>query len=356
MANIYDYLDKYGDILFSDKKFNEIDACILSCMSYLELDGIVSSGREYTTLFWAMKEFCTDAKRREYNTRGIPQKDMFYLAKVLMNKKRYQNILLYNYVYKVTFDEQFGALTMKLDDGTTFVSFEGTDNNIVGWEEDTKLCYSYPVPCQIDAIKYLDKAITIFEKNVIVGGHSKGGHLALIASMNANFFDRDKIKKIYSFDGPGLRKQNINSLKYKKVEKKLNLIMPNYSIVGLLLRHTDDFTVVKSNKKGINAHNPFNWEVKDDEFVRTELSSLSKKIDNSLTIWLDDHDDKHRKQMCTAIFDIFRELEIYKTRDLLSVKNLFSVIKKSRKLDDETKDILLDFIKSNVSRIREKNK
>lgn len=351
MANVYDYLNKYGDTLFSDKKFNEIDAIILSCFSYLELDGIVKNDRNYVSLFWALKEFCNDKKRVEYNDRSSTQKEMFYLAKILMNKKRYQNILLYNYEYKVTFDEQFGAISMKLDDDTVFVSFEGTDNNMVGWEEDMRIFYSYPVAAETDAIKYLSKTITLKDKNVIVGGHSKGGHLALIASMNVNFFDRDKISKIYSIDGLGIRKENIESLKYKRIENKINLIVSNYTFVGLMLRHTDNFKVVKTNKKGFSAHNPFNWEINDDKLVDSKLSVISKRVDDSLTTWLDDHDDKQRRKMCNAVFEIFKELDIVKTKDLLSAKKLFNVVSKSTKLDQETRNILLDFIKYNITNI-----
>lgn len=352
MGSVYDYLDKYGDMLFSEKKFNDIDGLILSCLSYLEFGNIVPNNRNYITLFWALKELCTDKNRRLYNNRNSTQKETFYVAKVLMNKKRYQNILLYNYEYKVTFDEQFSALTMKLDDGTIFVSFEGTDNNIVGWEEDTKLVYNYPNQNQIDATKYLDRSITIFDKKVIVGGHSKGGHLALIASMNLNIFDRDKIVKIYSIDGLGLRKENINSLKYEKVESKLKLIVPNYSIVGMLLRHTNDYIVAKSSRKGFYAHCPFYWEIDDDKLVTTELSSLSKKLDESVSLWLNDHNDEERKRMCSAVFDIFRECNITKTNDILKAKNLFPLIHKSIKLDKETKDIIKNFIKFNVDYIK----
>ena len=47
-------------------------------------------------------------------------------------------------MYIVNSEMQFGALTMKLPDKSTFIAFAGTDSSIVGWEEDFKMAYMYP--------------------------------------------------------------------------------------------------------------------------------------------------------------------------------------------------------------------
>ena len=70
-------------------------------------------------------------------------------------------------------------------------------------------------------IKYLNKVVSIFDKKVIVAGHSKGGHLAIVSSMYSNFIVRSKIKAIYNFDGPGLREEQIDTKKYRNIENKI---------------------------------------------------------------------------------------------------------------------------------------
>ena len=102
---------------------------------------------------------------------------------------------------------------------------------MVGWEEDFKLSYEFPVPAQTDAIKYLNKNISLFDKKVIVCGHSKGGNLSLVGSMYTNFLKRTKIKEIYSFDGPGLRKKEFLSKRFKQTEKKYKHFICNQSMI-----------------------------------------------------------------------------------------------------------------------------
>ena len=70
---------------------------------------------------------------------------------------------------------------------------------------------------------------------VIVCGHSKGGNLALTASLGTGLLKRHKIKAIYSFDGPGLRKEEFSSFNYKNISKKLINIVPSQSMIGVLL-------------------------------------------------------------------------------------------------------------------------
>ena len=96
----------------------------------------------------------------------------------------------------VNSDMQFGALTMKLSDKSIFVAFAGTDSSIIGWEEDFKMTYLYPGASQKYASVYLNKAISLLDKKVRVGGHSKGGNLAICATMNAHFWIRKKVVKI----------------------------------------------------------------------------------------------------------------------------------------------------------------
>lgn len=356
MSDIYGYIKRYGNTLFSEKKFNEVDSTILTNVSYFDFEGIVPEDNEVITLNDALKFLLKNIDFKIYLKQGLFQKELFKMLKLLIDKSRYKNILLSNYVYNLSSDKQFCAMKMTLPDGTIYVCFEGTDHNVVGWEEDFALAYRFPVPAHIDAINYLNSVIKFRDKKVIVGGHSKGGNLAMVASMYAKWYIRLKIKTVYNLDGPGLRKKEINSLRFKLMNRKMIYIIPNYSIVGLLLRHGNNYHVIKSSVIDFRAHCIFYWKVEKDSFVDAELSNLSKKLDESVTIWLDEHSDEEREKMCNALFGILKELHIDNLLDTAKFRNLLAIIKTSKKMDQSTKNMFIDFIKFNIEYCFFKNK
>lgn len=348
MENIFDYIEDNGNYLFEEKEFNSIDALILSTISYVEFNGIIENKRNYISLSDALEKFISDCDYKGFVSRGFVNKEVFKLARYLINKKRYKDIKCYYYVHNVTNDSQFSAITMKLNDGTIFVGFEGTDHNLVGWEEDFALSYTFPVPAHKDAIKYLNKVVSIFDKKVIVAGHSKGGHLAIVSSMYSNFLIRSKIKAIYNFDGPGLREEQIDTKKYRNIENKILHIVPNCSIFGLLLNHGENYYVVKSKSKDIYAHSVFTWFIQDSDFVYTELSEFSKKLEYSIKLWLEEHDDIEREKMVKEIFKLLKSLEINNFFEIFKMKNIFTLIKNSRTMDEGTKEMLKNFVVFNI--------
>ncbi len=356
MTNIMDYVKKYGDISFDEEEFNEVDAAILSLISYIDFSGIIGMNKKGQYLRNALDYFLTYYDLKSFAKKGVARKDIIKLCRLIKDKARYKDILLYNYVYKLGFDEQFGAITMKLPNKTVIINYEGTDHNLVGWEEDFAMCYRNLVPSERDAIKYINKSVSLFDKEVIVLGHSKGGHLSMVAGMGAILPIRIKIKKIYNFDGPGLRKEIIKSHKYKRIKDRLNYIVPNHSIVGLILRHDDNIKVVKSVKKDLSAHSIFNWEVLDYAFKDAVLSRLSKNLDSSIVMWLDSHEDCEREKIGKAIFEFLRKNGLNDVSNLIKIRTLFMLLKNSKELDNETKKVLGNFIKFNVDYMKQNKK
>lgn len=79
-------------------------------------------------------------------------------------------------------EEQFAALTIDTGDGARFVSYRGTDSTLVGWKEDFNMSYQTPVPAQRSAAEYLSDALRRWGGPLRLGGHSKGGNLAVYAA------------------------------------------------------------------------------------------------------------------------------------------------------------------------------
>jgi hypothetical protein len=340
MTYLNDYLKKYRDITFAEEKLNDIDIAIFTQLTYIDyIEGFNTTLNEYLE---------TSLKNKNLLKNNIKKEDLIESIKLIIDSNRYKDILIKNPTYILKKDEQFGAFTLILSDNTKIICFEGTDHNMVGWEEDFKLSYQFPVPAQTDAIKYLNDNISLFDKNVIVCGHSKGGNLALVGSMFTSIFKRNKIKQIYSFDGPGLRKREIESKRFKKTEKKYKHFICNQSMIGLLLRHTNKHMVIKSSKRGMLAHSLYYWQINDKYFLISELSESSKKFDNNVLKWLEGHNDEERKKLVNNMFKAFNNLGIERITDSIKLKNTIKIVKEMKNLDESSKDLLVDFIKYNI--------
>ena len=342
--NLFSFIDKYGNYTFDEVAFTEVDNIIMSMLSYLDLEGIVSSNRvNKRTIQEVGDNFFRTYSKEQKNIISI--KNAIKVFRYIKDTKRYKDLLLYNYVYKTSGDSQFGALTIELNKKLVYVSFEGTDHLIGGWKEDFMLSYMFPVMSQKRAINYVNRNFLMSGKKIILGGHSKGGNLALVAGMYANIFVRKKIVKIYNNDGPGLLLDQIESKNYLRILSKLVHMIPNYSIVGIMMRHGDDMEVVRSFRKSAYSHDPTTWVVNDLAFERSKLSTFSEFFDKRLLEWLMKYDKKQRKSFFEGLFMIFERVKIDSLIDIMDNKKLvLKVLSESKELDNETKTILRELI------------
>lgn len=340
--NYFRFIDKYGCYSFSEVPFTEVDNIIFSALSYIDFNGIVSRNCFHKiTIKEAGELFFKSYTKKEKNILSI--KNAIKLLKNIMLTRRYGDLLLYNYVYEVGGDEQFSAVTIEINSRLVYVSFEGTDQMISGWKEDFMLSYKFPVLAQRKAIDYMNKNFLFRRKEIIVGGHSKGGNLALVSAMYCNFLVRDKIKKVYNNDGPGLLLEQIESKYYKYVEKKLIHIIPNYSIFGLLLCNSGNYIVIRSARRGLLAHDLSSWVVGEKEFERTQLSAFSKKLDEEFVEWMTKYDKQEREKFVVSLFEIFDKVGIDSLIDIMENKKLvFHLISVSKDMDKGTKVIVRD--------------
>jgi len=343
-VTIIDYIDKYGDYLFDDISFNEIDNVIFSVLSYIDFDGIVE---DKITINEAGRLFFSKYNKRELNNNIIGVQNAIKIFKSIYEKERYKYLKLYNYVYSFNDDKQFSAICIDITKTLTYISFEGTDDQISGWKEDAKLSYEFPVPSQREAIKYINKYVKpISKRKYYLGGHSKGGNLALVAGMYARLSIKRKIKKIYMNDAPGLKLKQFKSYNYRSIKRKLIKIIPNYSIIGLLLRHDSNFNVISSTKKGLLSHSVLTWEVNNQEFVKKKLSTLSIDFDKKMGEWLDKYSDKERKIFIDDLFDILKRANIDSLLDIRTdiIPKVISILKESKKISPESRELIKDFM------------
>ncbi len=341
--NLFDYINKYGHYSFDEIAFNEVDNAIFSYLSYIDLDGIVDSK---ISIYDCYKKYTNKHKKRMIKKKFVSTRIGIEILSCIYDTKRYKDLLLYNYIYIKGHCQQFSAVTIEINKKLVYVSFEGTDEELAGWEEDYAMVYKFPVKAQKDAIKYLNRHFTFNRKKIIVGGHSKGGNLALVSAMYTNFWVRSRIKQIYSNDGPGLLLKQITSRKYKRVKDRYRLIISKYSVVGLLLRQDVNYTVVDTKGSMLGAHTMTNWKVDKLNFKRAELSRTSKIFDQGLTVWLNKYEYKERKLLGDCIFDIFREHNINTLLDLKNNKlKIINIVKSSSNIDVKYKKMFKEALK-----------
>lgn len=343
--NLISYIDKYGDKTFNDMPFNEVDNAIFASLSYVSFIGIVSSTkRNKITIREASDKYFTIHPGKQRYVLAVKQ--AVKMLKNMADTKRYGNLYLYNYVYETTDEQQFSAMTIEINPKLVYISFEGTDHLVSGWKEDFMMTYKFPVASQRQAINYVNRRFIFDRKEIILGGHSKGGNLAMVAGMYANMFVRNKIIKIYNNDGPGLLKEYYESKNYANIKDKLVHIVPNYGVVGLLLHHSDDYIVVRSTKKNVLCHDVHTWVVLDNSFMRGILDSYSKMLDAEIIKWLNKYTRDERERFVLAMFDIFDRAKIDSLIDVLDNKVLiFDLINEYKELDDIDIKMLKDFIR-----------
>ena len=336
--NLYEYIDNYGIYSFEEKPFNEVDSVLFSFLSYVDYDNIVEKNKvrlkEVGRMHFGLH------KKDEKNI--IAVRDATKLLNYMKDTKRYGNCYLCHYVYEANSEYQFSAISIDFYKNYSYVSYEGTDQMISGWKEDFLLGINYPTLTHMKAIDYLNRFYSFRSRKIIVGGHSKGGNLALVASMNCNFLVRNKIKDVYNVDGPGLLKRQFESSKFARIHSIYHHIIPDDSLVGVLL-HSEPYTVVDTDIDGVLAHDILYWKVQDDSFVRDKLSSFSKNLGEGLTDFVESYD---KDSIRNLIHNFDKVCLRAKVESLLDIKNnprkMIDLITECRFFDQESRNVLYD--------------
>ena len=353
MANIFDYMN-WRDISIEKVEFNEIDNLILSRLSYFPFDGLIEENEEIT-----IKE--SYIRYKDKGTTGrILQKEDIDLFPVLANSIRFGNMKVTKYINKLDpiQEKQFSAITILMPNDTLYVAFRGTDNTIIGWKEDFNMSFSELVPAQTDAVIYLESVAEKYKNKIRVGGHSKGGNLAVYASTFCKTKVQDRIIYVYNNDGPGFCEKVINSNEYKEILDRVHTYIPQTSIIGRLLNHEEETTILKSTEIGIMQHDLYSWQVLGDKFVQDELTNSSEFIDKTITEWLREVGPEQREVFIDTLFEILGATQAKTLSEISSNKiaSAKTIIKTYQNIDQETKEIinktlkvLLDIGKSNFS-------
>ena len=348
MGNIMDYISWRGDLSFEQSQFNEVDNLILACFSYVNLDGISAVTKQKGIgLKKLTKEFMKLHTMKELEA----DKSFIRLAPFMMMKMaksvRFGKCVVRNYVNDIVTEaeQQFAAMEIVLEDGTSYVSFRGTDDTIIGWKEDFNLSTGV-VPAQKRAIEYLQKISEHTDGMLRVGGHSKGGNLAIYGSVMCKSA-HEKILEIYSNDGPGFSREFQELPEMKEMMPKIIRIIPEYSIIGTLLEHEKEPVIVASSSKGLLQHDAFSWEVQGPALVRRDsLNKTALRFIEILHKWIDGMDMEQKRLL---IEDLFATLQASGYENLSEVqsgglKSLAAMVKRVEKFAPESRGMMQELL------------
>lgn len=190
MANILDYLDWRGDLTFDAAAFNEVDNLLLAQLVYVDLEGIVpapDTGKKISVKD-ASRIFFERHDEKEIMKKVSMTKTAIYVLKKMAETERFRDAQLFGYVNDISLEEQsqFSVVCAVLGDKSVYVAFSGTDDTIVGWRENFNMGYLSETPGQLKAVDYLNRMAGMRMRTVRVGGHSKGGNLAVYAAVKCS--------------------------------------------------------------------------------------------------------------------------------------------------------------------------
>ena len=350
MSNIIDYLAWRGDLSLYQDPFNSIDALILSCLSYVDFKGVVpGKGEGIITVEEAANKFFSIHSDEE-----LAQDKSFInfapsMFRALAGTDRFKNAYLLNFVddTDISREIQFAAVEIDLSDGTSFISFRGTDDTVIGWKEDFNLSFM-TVPAEDEAEKYLRDVTEGRLDKIRLGGHSKGGHLAIYVATTADSEIASRIDHVYSFDGPGFNHEAMESEKFKTVIPRISKFIPETSIIGRLLENSVEPVVVKSNELGIMQHDPMSWQVEGKNFETCMCTDkISDTFDETMSIWLNDMSFEDRKIFVDELFSVFEAsgCEYLSSMSKVGIKGTRAMIERMGQIRNESGAMVRTLVK-----------
>jgi hypothetical protein len=359
MANIFDYIMWRGDLSFTQSPFNPVDNIIFSQLSYLPLDGIAPGPDEnsHITISRAAELF----NEKWQNDPGIEQSIVFKedpaLLRAMGSSRRFGDCRLFGYVNLIDTKReiQFAAVCVDTGDDSCFIAYRGTDLTLIGWKEDFNMSFNEVVPAQIEAAHYLEKMAQKTNGSLRVGGHSKGGNLAIYAASQCSAMIQHRITDIYSNDSPGFHEKVIASDGFAQIKTRIHSFIPQESVVGLLLEHGNDHRVIKSAQAGLRQHELHSWEVTHNDMVHVDsVTQGSQFINKTLREWIGALDIVHREQFFEALYTILSASQAKSLPELGSLwfRNAGLMLKTLGNIDDSTRELIRKTLAALISTAR----
>ena len=348
MKNMLDYIKEFGHVSFEERAFSEIDALVLTELEYLPLEKVVPSdenGENFVTVK-EIAEYMQEHKQELFdeNPMMITQ-ERHEVSQVIADAPRFQSLKFFGVVSVWDKDttKQFAAVTVEVEPSVRLVVFRGTDETLIGWKEDFLMTYSPLVAAQTDAKEYLAKQASLFDGDLMVSGHSKGGNLAIYAAATQEEDVQLRIVDIFCFDSPGLYRSVLETKGYQNIVPLAMRYIPQDSLVGLMLESEVPYVIVKSNATGAMQHSAMTWEIEDGQFIKMEkLTKNSQLNDQTFKKWTESVSDEELELFWNVFFELLFSVGIDTVNDLYGqfMHYVQEFLKAAGNMDEEKRELL----------------
>ena len=349
MPNINNYVAKYKNISFRRRGLTPLDIMVVNELSYVALGEVVSEEFDFKKacrikdiLYYYMEH------ENELKTNNIlfPAKRV-KLLKLMASSRRYADVQLCGCKEDIDYlkERQFCATVIKVPGIKTFISFRGTDDNVISWKEDFKMSYMSKIPAQKLACKYLEEALDNLGGSFILTGHSKGGNLAIYSAANTNEAFRGRIEGIYTYDAPGVHTSVLESKGYKAIRSKVVAYVPEDTVVGALLEKDVETVVVKSKLFGVMQHMVYNWQIKGHDLQKLKSRTTGSILfERALKQWMCNYSEEELKIICDVAFDLFADINVISFMDFKDefYKKVSDLIKAATAVDKKNSKLVVE--------------
>ncbi|MBO6299778.1 MAG: DUF2974 domain-containing protein [Lachnospiraceae bacterium] len=304
MDSLTDYILWMQDFTFSETGFLDVDALILSNLAYYDFSVLFDEANGPVYVRDAQK--ILDAGKVNVEI-AIHDKKYADLLQAAVNSKRFGNLRMTDYIDIKRSDPpvQYAVETFHDESGLSFIAFRGTDDSLAGWYEDFIASFC-KTEAQEMAKDYVTRVVSDRpERRWMMGGHSKGGNLAVYAGCTMDPEVYDHIERIYNLDGPGLSKDVMGDIPTGNVLEKTICIQPEFSVVGKLFdMHFPNTRIIKSSAIGALQHAPITWGVDHGKIASAEAHSpISIWVNEFIERWIECSSVEERKIFLSEIYE-----------------------------------------------------
>ena len=352
MATVFDYIKWRGDLSFTQDPPNAVDALVFSSLAYIPFAGKAEADPlQPISLKEAAEEFFSS---EEHMKQARMKTDMEMLREAADTFRfGHSKIVMYRNQFLPEQETQFAAVTFLLDDGSAFLAFRGTDNSLVGWKEDFNMSFQQTVPAQRLAAQYTREVAAEYMAPLRLGGHSKGGNLAVFAAARSAPMVQKRILEVYNHDGPGFTEYMMGDPGYLAMVPRIKTYIPQSSVIGMLLEHEEPYMVIRSKTVGLLQHDLYSWEVMGKAFIPVkEITESSQFVDSTIKTWFAQMSNQERSQLVDAMFTLLGAGGVENALDIFHPKNAINYLKTLRS-DDNMRRILSSEFQSLIEAARQ---
>lgn len=335
MSNLFDYITWRGDLSFENDKLNELDNIIFARLSYLPFKEIEFKSAQ------TIEELSLKFIKLNKSKFLWPFDDK--LIEMLGESARFKDLKVSDYVevFDDEAEKQYASITIHLPENKKYLSYRGTDSTIVGWKEDFNMSFAINIPSQLEAVKYINKIGKKYpDSSLILGGHSKGGNVAVYAGIYADENVKSRIELIINAEGPGFPQNVMNDIRYEKIKDKIKTFIPQESVIGRIMEHQEDYIVIRSNQKGIMQHDIYSWEVGPRFLIQIkEVTHESQVMNNFTNEWLNSTTPESREKVINVLYEILAKSDVKNTSDISKalLKNTKVVLGNLKNMNEDDK-------------------